>query len=251
MSRIALVTGASRHNGIGAAICRALAAQGHDICFTHWQAYDHDMPWGADANGPDDLQAAIEALGVRCQHVAADLSLPETPVQILDAAENALGAISILVNNATYSVSADYADLTADLLDRHYAVNMRGTFMLTTEFIRRFQGDSGGRIINLTSGASVGAMPDELPYIATKGALEAFSTSLAAGVAKLGITVNAIDPGATDTGWMTDEFKARLLQQSPQGRLGQPDDAARLIAFLASDDAAWITGQIIHSRGGM
>jgi 3-oxoacyl-[acyl-carrier protein] reductase len=248
---IALVTGASRRIGIGAAICRALAAQDNDIFFTHWQAYDQIMTWGEDTDGPADLQAEIQALGVRCQHLAADLSQPDTPAQILDAVETTLGHVSILVNNATYSVNADHTELTADLLDKHYAVNMRGTFLLTTEFIRRFKGESGGRIVNMTSGQSVGPMAGELPYITTKGAVEAFTTSLAAGVSHLGITVNAVDPGATDTGWMSEEFKTRLLERSPTGRIGQPDDAARLIAFLASPAAEWITGQIIHSRGGM
>lgn len=92
-------------------------------------------------------------------------------------------------------------------------------------------------------------MPGELAYATSKGAIEAFTRSLAAGVAAKGITVNAIDPGATDTGWMTEEFKAALLREMAFGRLGQPEDAARLVVFLASDAGAWITGQVIHSRG--
>ena len=94
-------------------------------------------------------------------------------------------------------------------------------------------------------------MPDELPYVATKGAVDALTISLSAALIGRGITVNAVDPGATDTGWMTPELKAQLSAQSPTGRIGLPEDAARLIAFLASDEAAWITGQIIHSRGGL
>jgi 3-oxoacyl-[acyl-carrier protein] reductase len=94
-------------------------------------------------------------------------------------------------------------------------------------------------------------MPDNLAYAATKGAVEAFTTSLAAGVARLGITVNAVDPGGTDTGWMSAELYEQLKALSPRGRVGQPEDAARLVAFLASEDADWITGQIIHSRGGL
>jgi 3-oxoacyl-[acyl-carrier protein] reductase len=93
-------------------------------------------------------------------------------------------------------------------------------------------------------------MPSELAYAATKGAVEAFTLSLAAGVAAKGITVNAVNPGPTDTGWMTTELAARLTRAFPAGRLGQPEDAARLVAFLAGDDAEWITGQIIHSEGG-
>lgn len=249
MAKVAIITGASRSIGIGAAVCRALAAQGVDVFFTHWQAYDREMPWGADDNGPDTLQAEIRTLGVRCEHMEADLSQTDAPAQIMDAVERTLGTASILVNNATYSVNAGYDSLTADLLDRHYAVNMRGTFLLTTAFIRRFHGETGGRIISLTSGQSLHPMPGELPYIATKGAVEAFTVSLAAGVAHLGITVNAVDPGATDTGWMDNTHRAAIERESPRGRIGQPQDAARLIAFLASDEAEWITGQIIRSRG--
>ncbi len=248
-NRIALVTGASCRIGIGAAVCRALAKREIDICFTHWSAYDATMPWGADSDHVTALEAEIRAMGVRCTSMEADLSQPESATHILDAAERALGQVSILVNNATYSVNGDYKELDAAMLDAHYAVNMRGTFLLSVEFARRFMGEHG-RIINLTSGQSLGPMPSELAYIATKGAVEAFTLSLAAGVAGKQITVNAVDPGPTDTGWMDDNLKAKLLPRFPAKRIGQPQDAARLIAFLASEEATWVTGQIIHSNGG-
>ena len=110
--------------------------------------------------------------------------------------------------------------------------------------------NSGGLIINLTSGQSVAPIPGELAYVATKGAIEAFTVSLSVELASYGITVNAVDPGATDSGWMTEAIRQELLPRFPMGRICQPEDAAQLIAFLASDEAAWITGQIIHSRGG-
>jgi 3-oxoacyl-[acyl-carrier protein] reductase len=109
---------------------------------------------------------------------------------------------------------------------------------------------SGGRIVNLTSGQGRGPMPGKLAYVATKGAIEAFTTTLAAEVAPRGITVNAVDPGPTDTGWITGEVREHILSRSPMGRIGQPEDAARLIAFLASEEAGWVTGQIIRSTGG-
>jgi 3-oxoacyl-[acyl-carrier protein] reductase len=93
-------------------------------------------------------------------------------------------------------------------------------------------------------------MPGKLPYIATKGAIEAFTVTLAAELAPRGITVNAVDPGPTDTGWMSEEQRRELSLRTPMGRVGQPEDAARLIRFLASEDAGWVTGQVIHSRGG-
>lgn len=248
--RAALVTGASRRIGIGAAVCRALAAHGMDVFFTTWRAYDQTMPWGEDADAPALLADELRALGVRCAYLEADLSQPETPAKIMDAAETALGGISVLVNNATYSVNGGWQELDAAALDAHYAVNMRGAFVLSVEFARRFRGGDGGRIINLTSGQGLGPMPDELAYAATKGAVEAFTVSLAAGLAHKRITVNAVDPGPTDTGWMSGDLKAWVLEHSPQGRLGQPEDAARLIAFLAGEDAGWITGQVIHANGG-
>jgi 3-oxoacyl-[acyl-carrier protein] reductase len=248
--RIAIVTGAGRRQGIGAAICRALAAAGADICFTHWQAYDDAMAWGADADGPRLLRDELLGLGVRCEAVALDLGDPASAAWLLDEVERRLGPPSILVNNATHSTNDGYERLDAATLDAHYAVNMRGTFLLSVEFVRRWPGGDGGRIINLTSGQSLGPMPDELAYAATKGAVEAFTVSLAAGVASRGITVNAVDPGPTDTGWMTEELRRTLLDRFPRGRIGQPEDAARLVAFLATDAARWITGQVIHSEGG-
>lgn len=248
-SRVALITGASRRNGIGAATCRMLAAVGADICFTHWQAYDRTQYEGIFPSDITDLLTEIRAHGVSAEAIEIDLSEPAAPIRLLDETTSRLGQPSILVNNAAYSVRDGYERLDAAALDAHYAVNMRATFLLTVELARRHQTGSG-RIINLTSGQSLGAMPGELAYAATKGAIEAFTMSLAPAIAGKGITINAIDPGATDTGWMSPEFKQEILPHFPLGRLGQPEDAARLIAFLASDDAAWITGQVIHSRGG-
>ena len=247
---IAIVTGASRRIGIGAAVCRALATDGADIFFTHWRSFDSMLPQGPDEDGPARLQNELQELGVRCESLEIDLSKIDAPKRILDEVELRLGSPSILINNAAYSTRDGFEVLDAATLDAHYAVNMRGTFLLTVEFARRLSDKSGGRIINLTSGQSVAPMPGELAYVATKGAIEAFTVSLSVELASYGITVNAVDPGATDSGWMTEEIRQELLPRFPMGRIGQPEDAARLIAFLASDEAAWITGQIIHSRGG-
>jgi 3-oxoacyl-[acyl-carrier protein] reductase len=247
--KIALVTGASRRGGIGAAICRALAAQGVDIAFSCWQPYDRSQPHGADDAGPHALAGELEAQGVRCAAIEADLADPDAPARLLDATIARLGYPDILVNNAAHSAPDGYQRLDAALLDAHYAVNLRALALLSVEFARRWPERSTGRIINLSSGQSLGPMPGELAYAATKGAVEAFTRTLAAEVAPRGITVNAVDPGATDTGWMDDQFKAQLAASMGMGRVGQPDDAARVVVFLASAASSWITGQIIHSRG--
>lgn len=248
---VAIVTGASRRKGIGSAVCVELARAGMDILFTHWTPYDASMEWGAEEDTPAALQSRIVSLGVRCEHVSVNLAEVSAPGLIMDAAEERMGGATVLVNNAVHDpTDAPFSQLDAQTLDAYYAVNIRGTMLLSVEFARRFRAGTGGRIINLTSGQGRGPMPGKLAYVATKGAIEAFTVTLAAEVASLGITVNAVDPGPTDTGWMTDEVREFLLPRFPMGRIGQPEDVARLIAFLASDRAGWVTGQIIRSTGG-
>ncbi|MCA1687632.1 MAG: SDR family oxidoreductase [Actinobacteria bacterium] len=248
--RVALVTGASRRRGIGTAICRALAEKGADVFFTHWAPFDRTQPVGEDPEAPAALQEELRGMGVRAQSVELDLSLPDSPERLLDAVAERLGPPSILINNAAYSTRDGFERLDAGTLDAHYAVNLRAAALLSVGFARRYPGGPGGRIINLTSGQSLGPMLGELAYAATKGAIEAFTVTLAAEVGHKGITVNAVDPGPTDTGWMTGELKRELSARFPAGKVGEPEDAARLVAFLAGDEARWITGQIIHSEGG-
>src|SRR5215207_1654248 len=248
--RVALVTGAIRLQGIGAAICRALAAHGADVAFSRWHPYDAAFPWSGGASEPDDLAQELITLGVRAAAIDCDLSNSGGEVRLLDETEARLGPISILVNNAAYSANDGFEQLDAATIDAHYAVNMRAAMLLAAEFARRFDADEGGRIINITSGQGLGPMPDELAYAATKGAIEAFTRSLAPAVAPKGITVNAVNPGPTDSGWINPQLRDVLLPRFPMGRLGAPTDAARLVAWLASPDAGWVTGQVIHSEGG-
>jgi 3-oxoacyl-[acyl-carrier protein] reductase len=177
-----------------------------------------------------------------------DLSQPNAPRKLLDEVNEKLGSPSILVNNATYFV--DVRSINADILDAHYGVNIRGTCLLTVEFARQIEGKYGGRIINMVSGQAKSPEPGNLAYVATKGAVSTFTKSVALELAPLKITVNAVDPGPTDSGWMNSELKEYLLPKFPRGRIGEPRDAAKLIVFLASEESEWITGQIIHSDGG-
>jgi 3-oxoacyl-[acyl-carrier protein] reductase len=251
--KLALVTGVSRQVGIGAAIAEGLARAGADIFLTYFQPYDAQMPWGSR---PDDIAHILNTLQshqVRVGSLSADLADIHSPTHIFETARAKLGHVDILVNNAAYSVDCTIQEVTADLIDAHVAVNLRGMILLCQAFVTQWQThptQRAGRIINLTSGQGMSPMPGNVAYVATKGAVDAFTVSLATELAGQNITVNAVDPGPTDTGWMSPELKAELLKQAPRGRLGTPEDAAHLICFLASPEAEWITGQIIRSRGG-
>jgi 3-oxoacyl-[acyl-carrier protein] reductase len=248
--RIALVTGVGRKRGIGSAVCRALASRGADVVYSYWKAYDRESSWASEEDESRSLLGELRDAGVRAEEVEVDLSLPNSARRLLDRAEEALGRPSILINVAAYSRRDGFEELDAETLDAHYAVNVRAMALLSVGFARRYPGGPGGRIVNFSSGQSLGPMPGELAYVATKGAIEAFTRTLAVEVGHKGITVNAVNPGPTDTGWISEDLEQELLPNFPLGRLGQPEDAARLVAFLASDEAAWITGQTIHSEGG-
>ncbi|MCY9020831.1 SDR family oxidoreductase [Priestia megaterium] len=252
INKIAVVTGASRAKGIGTEICRELAREGADIFFTHWSKYDRLMDYcnEDEFKWSKHLMEEIRSLGVRCESMELDLSQPDAPRKLLDEVQNKLGSPSILVNNATHSVDVDFRSIDADMLDAHYNVNVRGTCLLTVEFARLIEGKHGGRIINMVSGQDKSPEPGNLAYVATKGAVSTFTKSVAIELAPLKITVNAVDPGPTNTGWMSSELKEELLPKFPMGRLGEPRDAAKLVIFLASEESEWITGQIIHSDGG-
>jgi 3-oxoacyl-[acyl-carrier protein] reductase len=248
--KVALVTGASRKIGIAAAICRRLAADGADIAFTHFAPYDHTM-YDTPASEPDDIREELLALGARVHAISVDFSQPGVAGPIFDEVNAALGPVDILVNTAAWSTHDAWDTLTEESMDKHLAVNARATAMLTVEFARRFDKASGGRVIAFSSGQHLVAMPGELAYAASKGAIIAFCTSISPDLAGLGITINVINPGPTDTGWIDDDLREALLRQSPQCRVGVPDDAARLVAWLVSGAASWVTGQVIDSEGGL
>jgi len=249
-NKIAIITGVGRLQGIGTAICRELADAGYHIFFTYWKEYDKEIGLSLDFDEPMKLKEELLQKGIKVSCMELDLTKQDAPEQLFTCVVDQLGQPDILVNNAAYSTNNDYSTITMEELDRHYMVNVRATTLLSSKFAQNFKKKSGGRIVNLTSGQFQGPMAGELAYATTKGAIDALTITLSAEVAPLGITVNAINPGPTDSGWMTEDIKTALEPMFPFGRIGQPSDVARTIKFLVSEEANWITGQVIHSEGG-
>jgi 3-oxoacyl-[acyl-carrier protein] reductase len=270
--KIAVVTGGN--HGIGAACARALAAQGCAV-LVHYLRLPESATHGAgDAyrrsrgQGADAVLAAIRGTGGRAEAVEADLADPAAAPLLFDRAEAALGPVSILINNAAHwepdTMLPEPKDapgpaawpprslpVSAASLDRHFAVNARAPALLMAEFARRHaaRGADWGRIVNLsTDGAD--CFPGEAGYGASKAALESLSRTAAVELGPLGITVNVISPGPIQTDWMTPELEAAIAAGTPLRRAGQPDDIADAAVFLASHQARWITGQVVHVGGG-
>ncbi|TCO42277.1 3-oxoacyl-[acyl-carrier protein] reductase [Kribbella antiqua] len=244
---VALVTGVGRTVGIGAGIARQLAASGWDIAFTYWTAYDERMRWGVESGAAQEITEELRGLGAAAVPIEADLVDTAAPERIFDQAERALGNVTALVMCHCESVDSSILDTTVESFDRHFAVNARAIWLLIREFGRRFTGEPGtGRIIALTSDHTV----HNLPYGASKGALDRITQAAAHELAHLGITANVINPGPVDTGWMTEEIRASGIRQTPLGRLGTPQDTANLVDFLCSPKGQWINGQLLMSNGG-
>jgi len=253
--RVAVVTGVSRRAGIGYAIARRLAALGASLFLHHYAPHDRDQPWGADPGG---LQAVIggvtEALadpGARVEHQEANLTDPAAPAALIDSAAAAFGAVDILVcNHARSGDDGPLGTLTAAMLDAHWAANTRSSILMAQAFAARHDGRPGGRIIFMTSGQDLGPMTPEVAYAASKGALASVTRTLADQLADQAVTLNAVNPGPVDTGYAPPDARESVRRHFPQGRWGTPDDPARLIAWLVTDEAAWITGQVINTEGG-
>jgi 3-oxoacyl-[acyl-carrier protein] reductase len=248
--RVALVTGASRRVAIGAAITRRLAADGAAVLVHSWSPHDAEQPWGADAGGAEALVDEVRQGGGRAEHISADLADPAAPAALVHAARRTFGRLDVVVANHARSSGQGLADLTAEEIDLSYAVNTRATLLLVQAFAAGHDDRPGGRVVLFTSGQYHGAMPDELPYVASKGALHQVTSSLAAALMPRGITVNCVNPGPNDTGYADAAARAVVAARNPGGRWGSPTDTARLVAWLVSAEADWVTGQVIASDGG-
>ena len=243
--KVALVTGASR--GIGRAIALRLGAQGARVA-VHYRK---------DEAAAKSCVAAIAAAGGAAFAIAADLAALDGPAQLFaafDAATPQLGApLDILVNNAGIGSRAPIDTATEAEFDRLVAVNLRSPLFIIQKALPRFA--DGGRIINVTSTAARIGYAETPVYTATKAALEALTLSVARRLGPRGITVNAVAPGATDTDMNAlardPESAKQIAAETILGRVGQPGDIAAVVAFLASDEARWITGQVIEASGGL
>lgn len=244
---VVLVTGVGRRVGIGAGLAERLAADGWDVAFTYLARYDDRMPWGQDTAARDEITAALEKYGAKVFSVEGDFEDPEAPAAVLRATTDALGSVQALVMSHCESVDSGLLDTSVESFDRHFAVNTRASWLLIKEFAGQYDAPYGqGRIIALTSDHTVGNMP----YGASKGALDRITLAAAQELSHLGITANVINPGPIDTGWMTPEIVEMGIAQTPLGRLGRPADTANLVSFLCSEQGGWINGQLLHSNGG-
>jgi len=257
--RTAVVTGVSRRRGIGFAIASRLARAGASVFVQHWAPHDAAQPWGAD--DVDAVLAALEAElvpGARLAATSLDLAAPTAGGELVARAADALGHLDVLVcNHARSGGDGPLAEQTADSLDAHWAVNTRSTILATQAFAAQHDGRPGGRVVWMTSGQSLGPMPHEIAYAASKAALAGLTASVADGLVERGILLNTVNPGPVNTGYLDVDTADRppevldaVLAHFPGGRFGEPDDPARLVAWLVSDAGRWVVGQVLSTEGG-
>jgi 3-oxoacyl-[acyl-carrier protein] reductase len=278
--KVALITGANNPLGIGAATAHALAGQGAKVFITSHRppsgmtAAERDEAQKAGIKGPrfyeamqqrspEDVAREIESGGGSVAWHEADLAETATVPLLFDLCEKRLGPVDVLVNNHAYWLPETFdpgavnakgfgVHLTGDsIMDAHYAVNTRAPALLMTEFVKRYlkRGAAWGRIINVSTDAA-DAHAAAASYAASKHAMESYSRTAACELGKYGITVNIVAPGPVQTGWLGPEEEKDIGLKTPLGRTGKPEDIANVIVFLASDQARWLTGQLIYVGGG-
>lgn len=239
--KIILVTGASR--GIGAAVAHKLAAEGATVI----------VNFAGNKEAADNTVAAIKALGAEAMAVQADVSKSDEVKKMFDTVIAQYGRIDVLVNNAGILLYKLIKDTTDEDFDRQFAINVKGTFNTMREAATRLA--DNGTIINFSSSTTRLLLPTYGPYVATKGAVEQMTRVFAKEVGSRGINVNVVSPGPTNTelflNGKTQEALDRLAGLSAFNRIGEPEDIAKVVAFLVSDDAKWISGQNIGANGGM
>ena len=258
--RTVLVTGVSRRIGIGHAIACRAADYGASIVAHHYRPHDASQPWGAD-----NIDAVMDSIRThlvgpaRLIDIPADLAASGEPARVVEQAAAAGHLDALVCNQAMSSPDGPLSEMTEAVLDAHWAVDARASILLAQAFAAQ-EGFSSpapsgsarrsGSIVFLTSGQGLGPLPGEIAYAAAKAAIAGVTLTLSDELIDAGITVNTINPGPVDTGYVTEADREATAVMFPQGRWGEPDDAARLITWLLTDEARWITGQVITSEGG-
>jgi 3-oxoacyl-[acyl-carrier protein] reductase len=242
--KVAIVTGASK--GIGSGIATALAAVGARVA----------VNYASDRQGAERVAQAISDSGGEAIAVGADVSKSADVARLFQEVDSAFGRLDVLVNNAGVFRFGPFADISEESFHLHYNINVLGSILTVQEAVKRF-GAEGGSIINLSSIVGSHPVAGALLYASTKGAIETLTKGLALELAPRKIRVNAIAPGHTETegnisaGTFDDGAGAVLAGKTPLGRLGRVTDIAPLAVFLASDESAWISGEVIRASGGL
>ena len=285
-NKVAIVTGGNNPYGIGAAAAKALAAQGAKVLIHYFRfggsepsllAVERRAPDEPGerfyllqhAKSADDVVRMIRESGGQADSFEADLAVPSSIPQVFDQAERSFGPVDILVNNAALCEADTFvpqsqlgpdsravdespmSTITAEKHDRHFAVNSRAVALMMAEYARRHVAlhRASGQIINVsTDGAS--GFSSEASYGASKHALESYSRAAAAELGIYGIRVNIVALGPIQTGWITPDIQKAIAGKTPLRRVGRPDDVADVIVFLASEQARWLTGQLLYVGGG-
>ena len=244
-NKVAVVTGASK--GIGASIAKHFAAEGAKVV----------VNYASSREGADSVVKAITGKGGIAIAVQADVSKETDVTRLFDETKKAFGTLDILVNNAVFQQFLPIEQASVAAFHQHFNVNVLGP-VLTIQAALKLFGDTGGTIINISSGASKSPMAGVSLYSATKAALDALTISLSKELGAKNVRINSILPGATETEGATSagvtagsEYEKMFIANTPLGRRGQPEDIAKAAVFLASDDAAWITGEQLSVSGGM
>lgn len=242
--KTALVTGASK--GIGAAIAKALATAGASVAVNY-------------ASSKEDAERVVKEItskGGKAVAIQGDVSKPAEVKKIFDETQKAFGALDVLVNNAGVFKFMPIEEVTAEEFHRQHNINVLGPLMATQQAVKHF-GTKGGSIINISSVVSTNAIPTSSVYSATKAAVDSLTRTLAAELGPKKIRVNSVNPGMTASegaislGFIGGEFEQKTAAETPLGRVGQPQDIAGAVVFLASDESHWITGESVRVSGGL
>lgn len=245
----AIVTGAGRNKGIGAEICRRFSNEGINVFFTSYNEYDKII----GGILPHEYQLTLDQCnrnGVNAFFTSFDLSNSDNVKELFNEAISKLGNIDILVNCACYHIFDEFESISNRMLDLCFSTNSKIPFLLSQEFYLRHS-SSWGSIVNLSSTQNNEALVNEISYAISKASVPNITTTLAPIMAKKRITINSVNPGATDIGDEKDKNINLYLKNNVFGRLGKPKDVANLVYFLVSSEGQWITGQNIDSEGAV